>query len=318
MKKEPALPSRLPPLNSVRAFEAAARHSSFTRAADELFVTPGAVSRQVRILEESLGKPLFDRNYREVELTEAACAYAKAISDAFRQIDGATREFLAAEQARSLHVHAPMTFALLWLMPRLSSFHAEHPQQGLRLASVGTPPSDLVGTEFDIAIKRVARENGVQEATWLFDVELVPVCSPALIAREKLRKPSDLARQTLLYSTARPADWPIWLSEAGVSGVDMQAQVSFGSTSLACRAAMSGYGVAIITHCFAEDHIRSGELVVPFDVRARDGSAYFAVVAAAARSNLQAVDFCDWIAKQAAAERAVGDAETSRRLPRVA
>lgn len=310
---------RLPPLNSIRAFEAAARHSSFTRAADELFVTPGAVSRQVRILEESLGKPLFERNYREVSLTEAARVYANTVSEAFRQIDVATREFLDSEQSRNLRVHAPMTFALFWLMPRLASFHAEHPREGLRLASAGRPPSDLAGTEFDVALKRLASPVDEEGATWLFDVELIPVCSPALLRRTPLRSPADLANATLLYSTARPGDWPIWLSEAGVGGIDMQDQIPFDSSSLSCQAAMSDFGVAITTRGFADEHIESGELVIPFDIAARDGSAYYALVAASARSKPQAVAFCEWVAREAARSKPLrAPALASRPLASVA
>jgi LysR family glycine cleavage system transcriptional activator len=296
-------------MNSVRAFEAAARHSSFTRAADELFVTPGAVSRQVRILEASLGKPLFERNYREVRLTEAGSAYARAITDAFGQIEIATREFLATEPAKTLHVHVPMTFAMFWLMPRLASFHAQHPREGLRLASAGNPPPNLAGTDYDVAIKRM---NGVPPeicARRLFDVDLAPACSPALRDGARLRKPADLVGKPLLYSTARPADWSIWLDAAGVGGIEMRHQVPFASTSLSCQAAMNGVGIAIITRAFAEDQVRKGALVFPFDVSATDASAYYAVIAAAARGKPQVQAFCDWIvreASQAAAAPAPG------------
>jgi LysR family glycine cleavage system transcriptional activator len=293
-----------PPLNAVRAFEAAARHSSFTRAADELFVTPGAVSRQVRILEDLLGKSLFERNYREVRLTDAARTYAKALSDSLTQIDHATRNFLASEQAKALHVHAPMTFALLWLMPRLASYHASHPSQGFRLTSAGTPQSDLAGSEFDVVVKRLISVAPGDMVRWLFDVELVPICSPDFAERHALREPADLVGQMLLYSVVRPDDWSKWLAKANVEGVDLQEQIPFESSSLAYRAATSGLGVAIATRAFVEEDVASGRLVVPFDIAVRDGSAYHAVLAPAARSDPNALAFCEWIAGEAGAKKA--------------
>ncbi|SFU11309.1 transcriptional regulator GcvA [Mesorhizobium sp. YR577] len=290
---------RLPPLNAIRAFEVAARHSSFTKAADELFVTPGAVSRQVRGLEEHLGRPLFDRNYREVALTDASRTYAGELFDAFAQIDKATRTFAAHTEQRKLRVYAPVTFALRWLMPRLGSYHMLFPDQGISIASQGLAPVDLDALDLDVAI-RLAGSTPNTVAEKLFEVKLVPVCSPEFVERHKMSRVSDLADLPLLHSVRRREDWQRWLQFAGSERLAAATNVFFESSSLAYQAALSGLGVAIAMHALVEDDIAAGRLVVPFPQSYADGTTFHVVYPSTAQTDDAVLGFSEWIKGEAA------------------
>lgn len=290
---------RLPPLGALRAFEAAARHASFTRAATELFVTPGAISRQIATLEEFIGFPLFERTNRDVKLTLAGEEYAASISGAFTQVHEATRHLLASRHQAPLRVSAPLTFALRWLMPRLPSFKAQHPGDEYRLTTIVPIPLKLT-SEFDVGI-RILRSSPELVAHRLFDVELVPVCSPKLIANgPPLRVPADLKRHALLHSSARPNDWPLWFGLAQLPNIDVGEGVQFESSSVAYEAALEGMGVAIAMKGLVEDYLASGRLVMPFkDLAYSDGSAFCIVYARKPEINRQVATFRDWIVQQA-------------------
>lgn len=289
---------RLPPLNAIRAFEVAARHSSFTKAADELFVTPGAVSRQVRGLEDHLGRPLFDRNYREVNLTEASRTYASELFDAFAQIDKATRTFAAHTEQRKLRVYAPVTFALRWLMPRLGSYHKLFPDQGISIASLGLAPVDLDILDLDVAIRLAgAGPNTVAER--LFDVRFIPVCSPDFLERHPMSRASQLADLPLLHSERRREDWPRWLQFAGADKLSSTTNIFFESSSLALQAALSGLGVAMAMHALVEEDIAAGRLVVPFEQSYFDGTAFHVVYPYMAQTDETVLGFASWIKGEA-------------------
>jgi LysR family glycine cleavage system transcriptional activator len=292
------MPLRLPPLGALRAFEAAARHTSFTRAAAELFVTPGAISRQIATLEEFVGFPLFERTNREVKLTVSGVEYAQSISGAFSAIQDATRHLLASRQQAPLRISAPLTFALRWLIPRLASFKSLHPQDDYRLTTVVPIPLKLT-TEFDVGI-RILRSSADVVAHRLFDVELVPVCSPRLLAQgPPLRQPADLRHHVLLNSSARLKDWPLWLAEAGLPDIDPSSGVQFESSSVAYEGALEGMGVALAMKGLVGDHLASGRLVMPFDLAYADGSAFCIVYARKAETSPQVARFRDWIVQEA-------------------
>ena len=292
------MPPRLPPLGALRAFEAAARHTSFTRAATELFVTPGAISRQIATLEEFVGFPLFERTNREVKLTVAGVEYAHSISGAFSVIQDATRHLLASRQQAPLRISAPLTFALRWLIPRLASFKNLHPHDDYRLTTVVPIPLKLT-TEFDVGI-RILRSSADVVAHRLFDVELVPVCSPRLLAQgPPLKEPADLRRHFLLLSSARPKDWPLWLAAAGLPDIDPSSGVQFESSSVAYEGALEGMGVALAMKGLVGDHLASGRLVMPFDLSYSDGSAFCIVYARKTEISPQVARFRDWIVQEA-------------------
>lgn len=292
------MPPRLPPLGALRAFEAAARHTSFTRAATELFVTPGAISRQIATLEEFVGFPLFERTNREVKLTVAGVEYAHSISGAFSAIQDATRHLLASRQQAPLRISAPLTFALRWLIPRLASFKNLHPHDDYRLTTVVPIPLKLT-TEFDVGI-RILRSSADVVAHRLFDVELVPVCSPRLLAQgPPLKEPADLRRHVLLLSSARPKDWPLWLAAAGLTDIDPSSGVQFESSSVAYEGALEGMGVALAMKGLVGDHLASGRLVMPFDLSYSDGSAFCIVYARKTEISPQVARFRDWIVQEA-------------------
>ncbi len=295
------MPVRLPPLGALRAFEAAARHASFTRAASELFVTPGAVSRQIGTLEDFIGFALFERTNREVKLTSAGQVYAKSISNAFGQVLEATRQLQASGQQTPLRISAPLTFALRWLIPRLASFKARYPANEYRLTTIVPIPLKLT-TEFDVGI-RILRSSPELVAHRLFDIELVPVCSPKLIANgPPLRQPSDLRKHMLLHSSARPRDWPLWLEHAGLSDIDVSSGIQFESSSVAYEGALEGVGVALAMKGLVTDHLESGRLVMPFDLAYRDGSAFCIVYARKSELQPQVEIFRDWIVQEAGNE----------------
>lgn len=289
---------RLPPLNAIKSFEVAARHSSFTKAADELFVTPGAVSRQVRSLEEHLGKPLFDRNYREVTLTDASRAYAQQLLDAFGQIDRATRAFAAHTEQRKLKIYAPVTFALRWLMPRLGGYHALYPDQGISVASLGKAPLDLDVLDLDVAI-RLAGSSSSTVAEKLFEVQLVPVCSPSFLEEHRLNSVDTLTDLPLLHSTQRRDDWPKWLQMTGVARDPAAQNIFFESSSLAYQAALSGLGIAVAMHALVEDDIAAGNLVMPFTQSYSDGTAFHVVYPSTAKTDEAVQGFSSWIKEEA-------------------
>jgi LysR family glycine cleavage system transcriptional activator len=256
---------RLPPLNAIRAFEAAARHMSITLAADELHVTAGAVSRQIKSLEDVLGLQLFKRGHREITLTRQGSDYYRAITRALDVLRDATRKLARGRQRKQLKIRAYTTFAMRWLIPRLSGFHAAHP--GIEvLLKASLEPVDFRKEDIDGAI-RLGDGNWPGTNRYRLGPNiLAPVASPALLAGgPKLKKPSDLAHHTLLHSIARPDDWGYWLEEAGVAKqVDARAGMTYESSAMALAAAIEGQGLAIAQLFLVEKDLADGRLVMPF------------------------------------------------------
>jgi len=271
---------KLPPLNGLRALEAAGRHVSFTKAAEELHVTPGAVSRQVSSLEDYLGVEFFDRTHRELTLRPSGATYVPLITDALRQIDRATRQLLNVADETKLRLFCSMTFSLRWLLPRLSQFHSKHPKLDIHLTT--TIPTvleqlvdDLLAGETDVAV-RIAKQDPPSLVSYpLIPIQWLPVCSPKLLrAGPPLRRVEDLAHHVLLYSQARPDDWDIWLSAAGSSLPDHAGDLRFESSVLAYESAIEGLGIAIGMKTLVADDLLSGRLVAPFDLVHQDGTAF--------------------------------------------
>jgi LysR family transcriptional regulator, glycine cleavage system transcriptional activator len=265
----------LPPLNAVRAFETAARHASFTRAAQELHVTQGAVSRHVATLERWLGAKLFTRTQRGIELTPKGTAYFRHLTGALDQIDHATRTLRERPEENLLRLKLPPTFAIRWVVPRLARFHALHRGIDVQITT-SHDPADFEREDIDACIHSDPAPPQGPGFRRLFGEVLLPVCSPGLARRSpRLRAPRDLARQVLLCSLHRPHDWPTWLAAAGVPHIDGNSGLKFENAALAYQAAIDELGVMIAQRALVDDDLRSGRLVAPIDLPVPAQGAYY-------------------------------------------
>lgn len=312
---------RFPPLNALRAFEAAARHSSFKLAAKELHVTPGAVSHQVKLLEDHLGVQLFRRLTRALELTTEAHAMLPKVREGLDALHAAVERVRAREDMCSLTVVSPPNFAARWLVPRLSSFTAAHPNVELHIASrqsmVDTrgdsvPVVSEADTRSDSPVAMVRFGSGHYPGSHVdevFSAVYVPVCSPKLLKGEHpLRKPDDLRYHTLLHDDtvieegARPS-WTDWLQSVGVTDIDATRGPHFSDAALALDAAVEGMGVTLAIKPLLTTEIQAKRLVVPFDIRASTGYAYYLVTPEAQSENRALSAFRTWLLDEAKAER---------------
>jgi LysR family glycine cleavage system transcriptional activator len=297
----------LPPLNPLRAFEVAARYSSFTKAADELFVTPSAVSHQVKTLEEHLGMALFTRESKALTLTAAGRAYLPAVQQAFQVLAEATRQ-LSAELAPVLRVDIPPTFAAKWLIPRLDSFVKAHPEIDIRV-STNSGPLDFARDDYDLAIRFGRGHYPELHSELCLAVNVFPVCSPALMEGEHpLREPSDLKHHTLLHDASTYADgtnphWSVWLKYAGVPDVDASRGLSFTPSHLVINAAIDGLGVALVKDSWVEQDLLKGRLVRPFGAALPVESAYYMVFPKDRAGDVRIATFVDWVRSEGRAQQ---------------
>lgn len=268
---------RLPPLNALRAFEAAARLGSFSAAADELCVTHGAVSRHIQQLESWLGHALFDRYNRRVALTAAGQRYVGEITAAFDRIAEATAQQTQTDGQTVLRVNAPATFALRWLIPRLSSFQAAQPAIEVRLSS-SNEPIDKVSPDIDVVIRGGPQTVDGFEAEEFLAERRLPVCSPKLLQGRPLEKPSDLARFTLLHAATYPRMWPDWLAASGNADLVPQQALTLEHFYMTLQGAVDGLGVAMGPTALVADDIAEGRLICPFDGPALPAWRYFTYV----------------------------------------
>ena len=260
----------LPPLNSLRAFDAAARHLSFTHAAEELGVTPAAISHQIKALEDFLGLRVFHRLQRSLVLTEAGQRLAPGLARAFREVRAAVDEVIDQEEAGPLTVSAAPSFASMWLVPRLERFRRRHSDVDVRL-DASTRLTDFSRDDVDVAIRYGAGDYPDLKVQCLLEHCVTPVCAPELVAERPLTKPEDLRGHTLLHVDWRAMDegmpnWGMWLAAVGASDVDHERGPRFNDSSLAVQAALAGHGVALVNEALVQDHLGAGRLVKPFDV----------------------------------------------------
>ncbi|MEM7188931.1 MAG: transcriptional regulator GcvA [Pseudomonadota bacterium] len=257
----------LPPLRALRAFEAAARHLSFARAAAELNVTPGAISHQIKALEDWLGSPLFHRMTRALRLTEAGARALPLLTDGFDKLaDGAARMRLQGDDDL-LTISVSPGFGSLWLVPRLDRFRQRHPDIELRIDG-SDRLVDMSRGEADVAIRYGPGGYSDVKCDRLFAMRATPVCSPELLSLgPALKTPADLKHHTLLHVEWKEAEgsWRTWLLAAGVHDVDPFSGPRFTKEEMAVRAALDGEGIALIGDRMAADHLASGRLVMPFD-----------------------------------------------------
>ncbi|MFW5969072.1 MAG: transcriptional regulator GcvA [Halofilum sp. (in: g-proteobacteria)] len=287
----------LPPLNTLRAFEAAARFESFNRAAQALHITPSAVSHQIRQLERNLGSDLFDRLPRKVRLNALGRRFLVPVREALGQLASAAEQIRQPEESNLLTLSCTPSFLAGWLVPRLSEFHHAYPDIEVRL---DTSPQlvDLHASDVDACIRYApsAHEFPDLEAHWLFGEELVPICSPSMVGEGGiLQRPEDLARVTLMHSFHRTGQWRNWLRAAGVEGVDAEQGPRFSTDSIAVEAAASGLGVALASRTVVAKQLAEGRVVIPFDVGFCRDYGYFLVYPLAAGKDRRIAAFRDWI-----------------------
>jgi LysR family glycine cleavage system transcriptional activator len=308
---------RLPPLNALKAFEAAARHESFTRAAEELCVTQGAVSHQVKALEAELGLKLFNRQRQRLVITEAGRAYLAVVRDAFDRIADGTQRLLQRQRGGALTVSTSPNFAAKWLVHRLGRFAEVHPEIDLRV-SASVQHVDFTREDIDLAIRHGDGTASELHVTRLCAEELFPVCSPKLVnGRSPLRKPSDLSRFPLLHVNDRQG-WSQWLNFAGVEGVDPSRGPVINQASLAIDAAVDGQGVALARTALAAWDLIGGRLVRPFDLVMPASYAYWIVCPQAAAKLPKITAFNDWLLAEAAEDARQLSRLNSKRAARAA
>jgi LysR family glycine cleavage system transcriptional activator len=299
---------RLPPLNALRAFEAAARHLNFSRAADELAVTPGAVSQQIQNLEDYVGASLFKRTPKGLLLTDAAQTALPALREAFDRLAEAASLLTAAVDGRRLTVTVAPSFAAKWLVPRLGRFEERHPQVDVWL-SAGIEIVDFASGEIDVAIRYGAGRYPGLEVIKLMSETVIPVASPDFLQANPLDTPSDLAHHVLLHDGSPDADdscpdWAMWLAARGIKGVDGTRGPRFNQSSLVIEAAVGGRGVALAKRALAQADLDAGRLIAPLQIETDVDFAYFVVHPKAKGRLPQVKAFVNWITAEAAAHEA--------------
>ncbi|MFN7087031.1 MAG: transcriptional regulator GcvA [Burkholderiales bacterium] len=310
---------RLPPLNSLKAFEAAARHLSVKKAALELNVTPAAVSHQIRTLEEYLGIQLFHRYNRALELTDAARASLPKLREGFDCLAQAVERLRTHQSPGMLTVSAAPSFAARWLMPRLHRFLVEHPEIDVRVSARMRRVS--VDGKADVA-ERATLEGWLEDSdvailygrghypglsvNKLLDLTITPICSPRLLEGEHpLKTPADLGHHMLLHDDTGDlydgeAFWDVWLRAAHVSGIDTKRGPHFSHAVLAFEAALDGVGVLASMPVLASEELATGRLVTPFELHVPLASAYYLVCEESARTRPAVAAFSNWLIEEAA------------------
>lgn len=292
---------RLPPLNALKAFEAAARHLSFTRAAEELFVTQAAVSHQIKGLEDFLGMKLFLRKNRTLLLTEEGQSYYLDIKEIFENLHEATKRLHAMGAKGSITVALPPSFAVQWLVPKLSDFAANQPDIDVRIKAVDFDDGFLTD-DVDLAIYYgKGRWSGLL-ADKLYSEYLTPVCSPMLLQSDKpLDELDDLKYHQLLHDTSREA-WKQWIRHFNILGMNVNQGPIFSHSILVLQAAALGQGIALVDSALARPEIAMGRLICPFEERIVTQKSYFLVCreSHAELGKIQA--FKDWLLEQVSDE----------------
>ncbi|MDX2158238.1 MAG: transcriptional regulator GcvA [Hyphomicrobiaceae bacterium] len=297
------MPRPLPPLNALRAFEATARHLSFTLAADELSVTPAALSHQIKGLEDFLGQRLFDRKTRSIALTPAGLALYPGLHAAFLQIRQSVELIDRASADNVLVISAPPGFTAKWLVPRLYRFLMENPEIDARISATQTL-ANFTSDGVDLAIRN---SRAVPNGHWskrLLGISLIAVASPRLIAEHDIRKPGDLARVTLIHDdmlgrlTGLPT-WSEWLAAAGVEGVNLARGLRLSSSDHALDAAVEGAGFLLAHKALAHDDLKTGRLVAPFGLELPTDRVFSLVCPEVNARRPKVRAFCDWALEEA-------------------
>jgi LysR family transcriptional regulator, glycine cleavage system transcriptional activator len=285
---------KLPPLNSLPSFEAAARLLNFSKAAQELSLTPGAISRAIKTLEDQLSVQLFERATRSVRLTAVGEPYARAVRDALEQLATATALATTRRTETILSVSTSDGFAGRWLVPRLYRFHELYTDIDVRVSTTGKL-TNFLGDGIDIAIRYGGGAYPGLASEFLAAEDVFPVCSPRLLkGAQALRRPEDLKHHTLIRDHY-PIDWSAWLSSAGVKGVNPRKGLTFDSYTFAVEAAVKGDGVVLGRTMLVADDLAAGRLVRPFSHAVKANSSFYVVYPPDAVRQRKVKVFRDWL-----------------------
>ncbi|WOI53136.1 transcriptional regulator GcvA [Parvularcula sp. LCG005] len=294
---------RLPPLNALRAFESAARHLSFTKAADELSVTPGAISQQVKLLEETVGVPLFRRDPKGLSLTDAGISSLPSLRDGFDRLAAAARLMTMERGSGRLALSVAPSFASKWLVPRLDAFQELHPDIDVYVHA-DMEVVDFSVDDVDLAIRYGRGNYDGLTNTLLMRERIVPVCAPSLLTGDKpLRQVDDLASHTLLHDDGNDheiATWSMWLRAAG-SEVNGTRGPRFNQSSLVIEAAVAGRGVALAKYALAVADLEAARLVIPFNLTTPTDFSYWLVHPEAKAALPEVKAFIAWLKAEASA-----------------
>ena len=297
--------SGIPSLDLLQGFEAAARHLSFTKAGEELFLTQSAVSRQIKELEEQLGVELFHRRHRALALTEAGQQFYAAAAQVLTTMRTATSRLRAQAGRKTLSVTTTNSFAALWLIPRLAGFTRTHLDVEVKITAE-TRVQDLERDGLDIAIRHGPASLAGPNAIRLFGERVFPVCSPKLLKKLPLREPADLKNHCLLVYNDPDGrhpwlHWKTWLEVAGIPDLRPAGTLSFSGYEQIIPAAVAGHGVALGRSPLLKDLLAEKQLVAPFKGSADPARSYFAIVSRNAAGRAEAVDFVEWLKEEAKA-----------------
>ncbi|WP_371189147.1 transcriptional regulator GcvA [Thalassotalea maritima] len=286
--------NRLPPLNALKAFEASARHLSFTRAAKELFVTQAAVSHQIKSLENFLGLKLFKRKNRALLLTEEGQSYYLDIKDIFTSLQDATQKLLARGEKGAITVSIQPSLAIKWLVPKLSEFAKLYPDIDVRIKA-DDATDDTLNDDVNIAFYYGRGTWRGVNAEKILNEYLVPVCSPMLMSDNKpLTTIADLQHHTLLHDTSR-SDWQRWYKRCGLKATNLTKGPIFSHSALVLQAAIHGQGVALVNNTLAKPDIDAGRLVTPFEQVLMSKNAFYIVCHDEQRETPRIAQFRDWV-----------------------
>lgn len=298
------MPPKMPPLVWLRAFEAAARHLSFTQAASELNLTQAAVSKQVKLLEHHLHESLFERLPRSLVLTRVGAAYLPKVQDAFDRLATGTIEVFGNRKSELLTVRAPVGYAVNWLAARLPRFASVHPATGIRIVS-SVWSEELADARYDLDIHYGLGQWPGYRADRLTWEVLEPLCTPAIAAR--LHEPEDLSRERLLHVLGYQQGWASWLNAAGVRNVNPGSGLHFDTSLMAFEVAASDGGVALGRRSMADKEFRAGRLVRPFDLALPIDEAFYLIAPETGPQHPDARLFRDWLLQEAWAFKAKQD-----------
>ncbi len=285
---------RLPPLNALLSFESAARNGSFYQAAEELFVTPSAISHQVKSLENFLDIQLFERQRRKIVITAAGKQYLKFVQKAFKELDKGTQHLIAAHNTGELNISMTPAFLNYWLLPRIDDFYEANPDVELSINAT-TELIDFPRSDVDIAVYFGHGNWPDVEEHFLRSSERVPVCSPELLKKGAIATPEDLLQHKLFFVKKRQQEWAAWFSIANANYKPPKRQIAFSSSSLAVKAATEGVGIALADLSLASQSIKRGELIVPIDARLTLKKAFYLVYQKNRKMTFAMKAFKEWI-----------------------
>jgi len=288
---------KLPPLNSVRVFEAAARHVSFTKAAKELHVTHGAVSRQVALLETWFGKELFRRSVSQLTLTDAGRTYLAEVSAVLDRLAVASAHIKEQAQPSALQINAPPTFTMRWLIPRMASFQRKHPDVEVRMTT-SLAPVNFQEHGYDLAIRGAdAPLEGCRSLPFMTEI-IAPVCHVDLPRAGQSFRPQDLEKHTLISYGTEPYAWNEWMAAAGCPDLRPAGTLNFEQMYFALQAAHEGLGLVLVPLFLTIDDIVTGRLCAPFGLLGAKRRVYYANSSSSSVANPLSRSFYDWLVRE--------------------